>query len=551
MSLRERAKEAPEKPGVYIFKSSGKPIYIGKAKNLKKRLLQHLQAKEGKSVFVVQEADDIEWIVTLNEKEALLLEASLIFHHKPKYNTLLKSTEVYPYIRISEGPFPYVEMVRRKGRSGEYYGPFTSVKFVRELLDILQGILKFRTCRKTLSKVKRPCMDYHIGRCIGPCIPGKVSEEEYEGVLEKLRSFLKGNVHEFVDEIRKKMEHHAQMLDFENAARYRDVLLRMEEMLQRQGVSLPDHRNLDVAVGEDGMFVVLRIRGGFLLGKLVYEMEGASLEDFIEMFYTTQADLPERVVSDRAVESVVAAVKAPEDESERRLLEMALENLEEELKKRGMRKEMLKRLAEFVGLREIRRIEGIDISHLQGKGTVASLVVFIDGKPAKEEYRRYRLDLKKPDDYRAIKEVVARRYKKHDVPDLLFVDGGIGQVKAALHGLKLAGKRCKVVGLAKSEERVVREDGEFRLPLDSPIVRALVMVRDEAHRFALEGSRRVRQRDELRSILTGIEGIGPVRRRKLLKRYKSLEEIRSASVEELAQVLGSRKVAEKLKESIW
>ena len=543
-------KRAPERPGVYIFRSSGTPIYIGKAKNLKKRLLQHINAKSGKSVFIVQEADDLDWIITKNEREALLLEANLIHHHKPKYNTLLKSAEVYPYIRISTGRFPYVEIVRRKGRSGEYYGPFTNVRFTRELLDALQRFLRFRTCKKSLDRIKRPCMDYYIGRCIGPCVKGNVSERDYEDILNDLRSFLKGDVEEFVKKIRETMRKHAEMLDFENAARYRDILLRMENMLQDQGVSLPDHRNIDVVVGEDGMFVVLRIRGGFLLGKLSYEMEDATMEEFVERFYAIEGDVPERIVSKSGVKTNLVDVSPPDDEIEERLVEIAIENLEEELRSRGLRKDMLKRLAEFMGIKEIRRIEGIDISHLQGRGTVASVVVFEDGKPLKEEYRRYRINLPKPDDYRSIKEVVKRRYSKHEVPDLLFVDGGIGQVKAAIHGLKLTGKKCAVVGLAKSEERVVRVDGEFRLPLDSPVVRVLVAVRDEAHRFAVEGNRKIRMRESLRSALRKIDGIGPKRMKKLVKNFSSYEDLKSASLEDIAKVVGSRKIAQRIKEFI-
>ncbi len=548
--MRKKISEAPSKPGVYIFKKEDAPIYIGKSKNIKKRLLQHINSKEGKSVFIVQEADDVEWIVTKNEKEALLLEANLVHHHKPKYNTLLKSTEVYPYIRISEGEFPYVEIVRRKGKSGEYHGPFTNVRFARELLDILQQFLGFRTCKKNLHRIKRPCMDYYIGRCVGPCVKGAVTREEYESILNELRSFLKGDVKGFVEKIEEKMEHHAKMLDFENAARYRDILMKMESMLQRQGVSLPDHRNLDVIVGDDGMFVVLRIRGGFLLGKLSYEMNDASVKEFMEMFYALEGDAPERVISNIEVKTEIAHVHLPKDEEERRLISIALDNLEEELKMRGLRKDMLKRLAEFMGLREVKKIEGIDISHLQGRGTVASLVVFVNGKPAKEEYRRYRLNLTKPDDYRSIKEVVKRRYSKHDVPDLLFIDGGIGQVKAAVHGLKLVRKMCAVVGLAKSEERVVKLDGEYRLPLDSPVVRVLATVRDEAHRFAVEGNRRIRMKESLRSLLQSLEGIGPVRRRKLLERFSSVEELEKASLKELARIVGSEKIARRIKESV-
>lgn len=548
--MKTKVKRAPEKPGVYIFKSLKEPIYIGKAKNLKKRLLQHINAKTGKSVFIVQEADDVEWILTKSEKEALLLEANLVHHYKPKYNTLLKSSEVYPYIRISEGEFPYVEIVRRKGRSGEFYGPFTNIRFTRELLDVLQRFLGFRTCKKKLNRIKRPCMDYHIGRCIGPCVKGALSKEDYEKVLDDLRSFLKGNIRGFVEKVKKTMEKHAKMLDFENAARYRDILLRMESMLQEQGVSLPDYRNIDVVVGEDGMFIVLRIRGGFLLGKLIYEMDDADIRDFIERFYAIESEIPEKIVSTRSVKTGLVKIFSPEDDEEERLVEIAIENLEEELRLRGLRKDMLRRLAEFVGVKEIKRIEGIDISHLQGRGTVASVVVFEDGKPVKEEYRRYKINLSKPDDYRSIKEVVKRRYSKHEIPDLLFIDGGIGQVKAAVHGLKLAGKMCPVVGLAKSEERVVRLEGEYRLPMDSPIVRTLVAIRDEAHRFAVEGNRKIRMRESFRSFLQSIEGIGPVRRRKLIENFSSLEELRKANLEKISKIVGSRKIAQKIKDSL-
>ena len=455
---------------------------------------------------------------------------------------------------ISGGPFPYVEIVRRKKDGKEIYGPFTSVKFVRELLDILQTLLKFRTCKKKLERIKRPCMDYYIGRCVGPCIPGNVSEKEYERILDQLRDFLKGNVEKVINAIKQKMEHHARMLDFENAARYRDVLLRMEKMLQRQGVELKESRNFDVVVGEDGLFVVLRIRGGYLLGKLVYEMDGADLKDFVEHFYIRVSDPPERVVSTEEFETAAdVVVVKPRDEDESYILNMALENLEVELRMKGLRREQLKRLAEFAGLKEVpKRIEGIDISHLRGKGTVASLVVFVDGLPQKDEYRRYRINLSKPDDYRAIKEVVMRRYKKHPLPDVLFVDGGIGQVKAAIHGLKKIGKEREtvVLGLAKSEERVVRADGEYKLPLDSPVVRALVAVRDEAHRFAIEGNRRIRSKESLRSFLQSIKGVGPVRRRKILERFASMEDLMKASEDEIAVVVGSRSIAKRIKDEI-
>jgi len=552
--FRKIIENFPEDPGVYIFKKDGKPIYIGKAKNIKKRLIQHFQARFSKSMFIINEADSVEFIQTATEKEALILEANMVFKQKPKYNVQLKGTEVYPYVSISKGPFPYVEIVRRKRDGKEIYGPFTSVKFLRELLDILQSILKFRTCKKRLERIKRPCMDYFIGRCIGPCIKGKVTEKEYEEILNELRDFFKGNINKFLEKIKEKMEHHANMLDFENAARYRDVLLKMKDMLEKQGVELSEERSFDVVVGRDGMFVVLKIRGGYLLGKLSYEMEGATLRDFIEHFYARVSERPNLVISTKKVDNLLdIPVREPQDEEEKHLVDISLKNLENELRLKGLRMEQLKRLAEFAGLKDIpKRIEGIDISHLQGRGTVASLVVFIDGKPSKEEYRRYRINLKKPDDYRSIKEVVMRRYKKHDLPDILFIDGGIGQVKAAYHGLKKIGRErdTVILGLAKSEERIVSLRGEYQLPLTSPVVRALVAVRDEAHRFAVEGNRRIRRREGLRSVLQSVKGIGPVRRKRLLERFSSIDEIRITSFEELSKILGSKKVAEKLLEEI-
>ncbi len=548
-------KNFPESPGVYIFKREGKPIYIGKAKNIKKRLQQHAQMRFGKSLYIIHDADSVDFIKTSTEKEALILEANLVYNEKPKYNTQLKSTEVYPYVSISDGDFPYVEIVRRKRDGKEIYGPFTSVKFLKELLDVLQSFLKFRTCRKKLERIKRPCMDYHIGRCLGPCVKDKVNPEEYSKVINELRNFLKGNVRGFVERLKEKMERHAKLLDFENAARYRDVLLKLSEMLQRQGVELSVDKNLDVVVGDDGLFVVLKIRGGYLLGKLVYEMDGADVRDFIEHFYVKVSEPPQRILSTESVENVLElVVSPPHDDEEKLLIELALKNLEEELRLKGIRREQLKRLGEFAGLKEPpTRIEGIDISHLHGKGTVASVVVFINGLPEKSEYRRYRINLPKPDDYRAIKEVIIRRYRKYKLPDILFIDGGIGQVKAAFHGLKKLGKEkdTVILGLAKSEERIVRLDGEHKLPLESPIVRALVSIRDEAHRFAVEGNRIVRKNDTLRSFLQNVEGIGPVRKKRLLQAYTSLEDIKKASVEELAEIIGSKSVAQRLKKMIY
>ena len=547
--IKRRIKIAPEDPGVYIFKKDDKAIYVGKAKNLKKRLTSYLKG-HGKASYIMEEANWLDFIVLRNEREALLLEAELIKKEQPKYNVRLKETEYYPYIRISDDEIPYVEVVRNKVGGGRYYGPYTSVSFVRNLLDILQRLYGFRTCKKNLKRVKRPCFEYHLRRCVAPCI-GNV--EEHRMAIESLERFLKGETENVLEEIRKKMEHHSSMLDFENAIRYRDILLRFEDILSSQGVILKEPRNLDVITHDDWLFVVLRIRNGFLLGKLVFEMSEGTVDDFVRDFYLIkEREFPQVIITDDVPEENYSSFGVeyfggPRDEVEEDLLQRARENLLKERETRGIRKESLKQLKEILGLPSFpRRIDGIDIAHSQGKFTVGSVVVFQDGIPDKRSYRHYKLDLKNPDDYKSVYTIVRRRYEKHELPDLLFVDGGKGQVMAALKALRILKKECPVVGLAKSEERIVTEKFELKLPLSHPALRALVTVRDEAHRFANLFHKRIREKESLSSLLDDIPGIGKKRKRELMKKFGTLDKVRKASVEELIEVVKSRKIAEEI-----
>ncbi len=547
----ERIENIPHKPGVYFFKKDKEYIYIGKAKDLKKRLTSHFKAKEGKSKLIVEEADDLEIMILENEKEALILEANMIYEHKPKYNAMLKDTQVYPYIRVSEDEIPYLEIVRARKGFGLFFGPFTNVSFTRQLFEVLRKVYKFRTCKRDLRLVKKPCMDYHLGLCSGVCI-GEESKEEYNQRISELMRVLKGQFLNVVDYVKSKMEQHAKLLDFENAAKYRDILLNFNKVMEMQGVVLSENINLDAVVGKHGTYLVLKIRSGYLIAKLVYEFEG-SLEDFIEQFYLTKdSDIPEMILVEHRTKSIAELEKIlnvrfiiPSTDEQLQIFNKAVDNLNYEVGLILSNRSILKQMKELLGLSRFpKRIEGIDISHLAGKNTVASLVVFENGEVKKDEYRRYKLgDVL--DDFKSIEMVVKRRYVKHELPDLLFVDGGVGQVNSAYNALKEINKDCDVIGLAKEEEIIVTKHGMVRLGYDHPVLRLLVKLRDETHRVANTFTRELSSKKSLRSVLDDIKWIGPKRKRLLLQRYTSVDELRNASRAEIEQLIG-KKAAESL-----
>lgn len=538
----------PNKSGVYIFKKGEEFIYIGKAKELKKRLTSHFKAKDGKSKLIVEEADDLQVILLDNEKEALILEANMIYKYKPKYNAMLKDMQVYPYIRISNDEIPYLEIVRNRKGEGEFYGPFTNVYFTRQLFEVLRKAYKFRTCKRDITKLKKPCMDYHLGLCSGVCI-GEESPEDYKKKINEIKNVLKGQFGDVISFIKLKMEQHARLLDFENAAKYRDILLNFNKVMESQGVVLPENVNIDLVVGKHKTFLVFKIRSGYLISKLVYEYDG-HIGDFIELFYTqNNSDIPEKIIVEKENKELrniakilgIKIAQAKED-VELQLLNKAIDNLNYEIGLILTNKNILRQMKELLGLMKLpNRIEGIDISHLAGKNTVASLVVFENGEIKKEEYRRYKLgDIL--DDFESIRIVVKKRYTKLNVPDLLFIDGGIGQVNAAYQSLKEIGKEkeCDVIGLAKEEETIVTLHGEIRLAFDHPVLRLLVKIRDETHRVANEFTRKLSTKKSLRSILDEIKWIGPKRKKALIERYTSVEEILSVSRSEIEQLIGKK-----------
>lgn len=554
MNLRKKAELAPKAPGVYIFYGkNGEYLYIGKAKDLHRRLMSYFNgSSHGRSAKVqalVAEAVDLDYLVVSNEKEALLLEASLIFQHKPKYNVMLKESEYYPYVEITREDFPLVRIVRRRSLDGEYYGPYTNITLLRNLLDYLQQVYQFRTCERDLRKVKKPCVEHHLHRCLAPCSSTIDPDTYIKKSIEPLRRFLKGETQETFKLLEEKMKKHAAMLDFENAAKYRDLLLNLQQLLETQGVVLEPWRNLDVVGNYGKCYVVLRVRGGNIVAKLNYTLDSTKIEDFLFHYYVVNRnELPSLVLTKKSVKmDLPAEIRPPADEVEDDLLKKAIENAKVGAEKLELNMDALKQIRELLKLQSsLNKIEGFDVAHLHGQLTVAGVVVFENGLPAKSSYRHYKLPDISNDDLAAIREVVKRRYSKHPTPDLIFVDGGIVQVRAAMEALREINKDCPVVGLAKSEEIVCTANGELSLPKDHPVVRLLVAIRDEAHRFANSFHRKLRDRHLLESIIETVPMIGPKRRKKLLERFKSVEQIKETPIEELAKLLGSRKVAELL-----
>lgn len=560
--LKNVKNEFPESPGVYIFKNSDKIIYIGKAKNLKKRIMSYFTKNGGpKASKIVEEAEDIDYIVVNSEKEALLLEANLIFKEKPLYNTMLKETRWYPYILITSETFPSIKIAREKNEEGEYYGPYTDVGFVRKLLKVAHKIFKIRSCSVSIDtkKPRKPCLEYHLGMCSAPCA-GKIDEDTYNLQVQKLHDFLNGKIEGVVKELEIEMGRLSKALEFERAANIRDLIFKIKELFEPQYVVLPKNLDMDVIFLRKGVATILRIRKGILFGKLAFEFQG-KINDFLEqLYFGLKLPVPDYIIVNSKIKNEVKTffsnkyIGQPTNNYEVKIMELAHLNWKEEYKKIKDSENALNKLKEVLGLKHLpRRIEGIDISHTQGLLTVASLVVFVDGKPQKSEYRRYRFNnLDYPDDYQAIKNTILRRYKNHELPDLIFIDGGKGQVNSAVEALKELRKNCPVVGIAKENEKIVfpgnKEDLE--LPLDDISLRLLISIRDEAHRFANKFHSSLREKKLLKSKLDDIPGIGPKRRKELLKKFGSIEKIKKASIEELRKVIRSEKLAILIKKEL-
>jgi excinuclease ABC subunit C len=610
--LREQLDSLPTRPGVYLMKDEGgKIIYVGKASNLKSRVRSYFHATAGHAPRTQRLATAIrglEFIVTSSEVEALILENTLIKRHQPRYNVRLKDDKRYPYVKISwQDAFPRIFATRYMVQDGaRYFGPYASVQALHQTLDLLRKIFPYRTCtREITGDDPRPCLYYYINRCSGPCI-GAVSQEEYRGMIQQVCLFLEGRGEPIVAGLEARMASASGSLDFEEAARLRDQLQAIAQVMERQKVVLPAGGDQDVVAlaraNHDACVQVFFIRQGKLIGREYFLLEGTEEEEdreiitsFVKQFYDKAAYVPPEIllphqVGDAAIierwlldkRGAEVALGVPRRGTKRELVEMAAENAAEMLAhlQNQWRMEEEKavqaqtQLQEALGLSQPpTRVEAYDISTTQGDQTTGSMVVFVKGAPRKSDYRRFRIrSVVGVDDYAALQEVLERRLGRVAIeeglaeqpgrkksawsimPDLMLIDGGKGQLSAvqevlARHGLD----HVAVASLAKrNEELFVPEQPEpIVLERDSPALFLVQRIRDEAHRFAVSYHRQLRQKRSVASVLEEIPGIGPGRRRALLKAFGSLEAIRQASVDELAAVPGMvRRAAEQVKASL-
>jgi excinuclease ABC subunit C len=600
----------PARPGVYLMRDVGaRVIYVGKAVNLRSRVRSYFTAsaqENPKTRRLMGEVTDLEFIVTDSELEALILEANLIKSHRPRFNVRLRDDKRYPYIKVTwADPFPRVCITRRMERDGSrYFGPFTSAGAVRETLDLLRRTFPYLTCNREISgEDERACLYHDIKLCLAPCI-GAASQEEYRAMIRGLIRFLEGRSEEVLAGLEERMQVAAEGLDFERAALLRDQLQAARRVVERQKIVAAAGSDQDVVAfaRDDGnaCVQVFFIRGGKLLGREFFLLEGAEAEEnrevmaaFLKQFYEEAAYVPPQVVLPEAVDEALVieewlrskrgakvSLRVPRRGRGRELVRMAAENAAQMLAvvraqwqaDAHKQEQALDDLQEALDLpARPARIECYDISTTQGTEPTGSMVVFEQGVPRKSHYRRFVLrSVEGPDDYASIREVLTRRFERWRassaeevkgargikawtlLPDLLIVDGGKGQLGVALGVLDDFDLRSQVAvaALAKREEEVFLpgRPRAVRLPEGSQGLFLLQRIRDEAHRFAISHHRGRRRRAGLASELDGIPGVGPVRRRALLRTFGSLDRIRVASVDELAAVPGiSRRVAEAIK----
>jgi excinuclease ABC subunit C len=587
--ISERLEELPVSPGVYLMKDAdGEIIYIGKAKVLRNRVRSYFQGRETDhraAILLPRHVEDIEWIVTDNELEALILEANLIRQHRPRYNVLAKDDKHFPYLRLTTGEaFPRLEVVRRVEKDKHrYFGPYTDAKAMRQTLSLARELFRIRDCELDLSKkrLERPCLSYHIQRCDGPCIDA-LTESDYAPVVAQIVLFLEGRNRELLAELRREMEEKAARLDFEGAARRRDQISSLEKIQVAQKMDLGEFVDLDVlALSREGRWACVarfQVRGGTVLDRShqivkcpLEEDDDEVMERAIIEFYPqgVQAPPPEIHVSvvpldrellerhlERSAGRKVRLVRPKQGDSFK-TIRMALANarmlLVEHLAKLEIRNRVSQSVAalqEALGLSEPpRRIVGFDISHLSGTGTVASMVNFLDGRPAKAGYRRFHVKtVEGIDDFASMREVVGRHFRRlreegGDPPDLVLIDGGKGQLGMAVDAIRVEGfPEQALLGLAKRIEEVFlpgRSD-PILLSLHSPALKLLQHIRDEAHRFAITFQRSQRTAAVASSWLDSVPGIGPSKRSLLLQQFGSVTRLRQASEVELAAVLGTR-----------
>lgn len=574
--------DLPEKPGVYLLKDVHDNIlYVGKAKSLKKRVKSYFKVEldDPKTRILMRHFHHLEYLVTDTEKEALILESNLIKKHLPRYNIRLKDDKRFPYVQITSEEYPKLLITRNLQNEGSsYYGPFTDVTSVRSILKLLKPVFRLRDCKR----MDGPCLNYQIDLCPAPC-SGNITKEDYQKNVEKAKLFLEGRHEEVLELLRTEMEQAAQNHDYEKAAVIRDQLFSLDEVMEKQKMEFNRSLDQDVisyAVNDDVVVVVVfRVRSGKIMGKEDFLVEGAQnnypqeiLGAFIKQYYSGPRSVPAEILlpimipdeklitkwlsekmneenPDKHPKKYLISLKVPEEGLEHRLVQMVTKNAKIITNHYKQARVALLDLKKYLKISRIpRRIEAFDVSNLGGKMAVASMVVFEDGKPKKSHYRKFKLKTPGPDDYAMMREVLTRRYEKLAIsggktPDLIMVDGGRGQLNVAKEVLNSLDIKTGVIGLAEEFEQIFIPEvsNPLILPKDSTALHLLQSVRDEAHRFAVTYHRKLRQKDAERSLLDEIPGVGPKRKMDLLRHFGDLTTIKTASLEQIAEVKGINK----------
>lgn len=587
MSIADKLATLPDNPGVYLMKNQdGTIIYVGKAVNLKNRVRSYFRTLPPdalKTKALVRNIADFEYIIVDNEVEALVLECNLIKKYRPKYNISLKDDKTYPYLKITKEDYPRVIITRNYIKDGgKYFGPYPSVTVLRETLELLRSIFPFRVCKQRTFTNDRPCLNYQIIRCYAPCC-GKISKEDYAQLIAKINDFFDGKHEELLADLTKQMNEAAENLHFEQAARLRDQIRGIERAINDQKAVLSGNDDKDVlglAMGANEVIVqIFFIRAGKIVGRENYVLHDAIdggkaeiLAAFIKQFYLDNQFIPPNILLEEELSEAEilqtwlsekrggkVQFTVPKRGQQKELVDLVVRNAEEELLKKRERaladsERLNDALAELQAALHLprlpKRIECYDISNTQGTESVASMVVFVDGKAKKDQYRKFRIKtVIGPNDFASMNEVLLRRLGHMDTdvkfakdnPDLIIVDGGKGQLAFALKALAEMGYNdIPIAGLAKKEEILFlpNEDEGVYLPRDSQALYLVQRIRDEAHRFAITFHRSLRGKRNLASVLDDIPGVGAKRKNALLRHFGSLTKITQATAEEIAEVDG-------------
>ena len=587
--IQEQLKKLPGEPGVYLMKDENdKIIYVGKAISLKNRVRQYFQSSKNHSSKVksmVKNIKSFEYIITDSELEALILECNLIKKYRPKYNVLLRDDKTYPYIKVTVNEdYPRVLKVRRVLKDkAKYFGPYTNVEAVNDTLDVIRNIYPIRTCNididRAIKNKMRPCLNYHIKRCIGPCT-GHISKVEYDKMIEEILLFLSGKEEKLIEILKEKMNKCSMEFNFEEAAIYRDKILNLQEMMQKQKIDVStDNVNQDIIAmaynDEEACVQSFFIRHGKVVGREHFILEGtkdsskeAILSSFVKQFYMKAEYIPKEIIIESEIEDQVVLeewlsnikgqkvfIRIPQKGDKKSLIAMvkknAMEYLEKfsSLNKRKYEKSegALIELAEVIGLEEApRRIESYDISNIQGVDSIGAMVVFTNGLKDKKEYRRYKIKtVEGPNDYDSMAEILERRLQKGDFPDLILLDGGKGQVRAVQKVFDKYNIDIPLWGMYKDDRHrtkgLICATKEIELDRTSNLYRFVASIQEEVHNYAISYHRSLRNKSLTKSTLDDISGVGEKRKKALLSHFKNIEEIKNASIEELSEIDGLNK----------